>query len=127
MAGGKPGPTKKRKAANGRLSKSVMPRRRMMVKQTLKSIVKGNKVEVFLDFISKMLKVPRPVITKNTIVLPYKSKEEVSSMETDVKHNSWFVTLIPKDIQLNLDMIELNFYMRLVKGHALTFPITSSN
>ncbi|CAK9182032.1 unnamed protein product, partial [Ilex paraguariensis] len=52
---------------------------------TLKSVIRGKEIEVSPDFISKMLKVPRPVITENTIVFPYKSKEEVPSMETVIE------------------------------------------
>ncbi|CAK9165337.1 unnamed protein product [Ilex paraguariensis] len=55
------------------------------VGQTLKSVVRGKEIEVFLDFISIMLKVPRLVICENTIVFPYKSKEKVPSMETVIE------------------------------------------
>ncbi|CAK9142710.1 unnamed protein product [Ilex paraguariensis] len=44
------------------------------VGHTLKFVVRGKEIEVFPDFISKILKVPRPVITENTIVFPCKSK-----------------------------------------------------
>ncbi|CAK9165258.1 unnamed protein product [Ilex paraguariensis] len=55
------------------------------VGHTLKSVVKGKEIKVFPNFISKMLKVPKPVITENSIVFPYKSKEEVLSMETVIE------------------------------------------
>ncbi|CAK9174945.1 unnamed protein product [Ilex paraguariensis] len=51
------------------------------VGHTLKSLVRGKEIEFSPYFISKILKVSRAAITKNTTIFPYKSKEEVPSME----------------------------------------------
>ncbi|CAK9156397.1 unnamed protein product [Ilex paraguariensis] len=49
--------------------------------QRVVALGEGKEIEVSPDFISKMLKVLRLLITENTTVFPYKSKDEVPSME----------------------------------------------
>ncbi|CAK9141099.1 unnamed protein product [Ilex paraguariensis] len=107
MAGETAGARKKRKAVNGMNKKVVTTQKKKdgeisksskgytgFLNKDAKNYLKPvfvvahfriKEIEVSPDFISKMLKVLRLVIIEDIIVFPYKSKEEVPSMETVIE------------------------------------------